>query len=231
MKNGHDPDSNVIAFKRKERQASPEPGHEPFINLPPLTKILVAGIVFIHIALWLCAEVGASQITLFAYSELSFIPARFSGVAPFEPWSFLTPITYAFLHHDWLHISMNALMLLALCAGYEKQEGASRTLCVFFSTSVLAIFLQFCFAPSSTIPVVGASGGISGLFGALMAMLYLSGRFGDQGSLLRAVIVFIVISVIVGLIGGPGGAMIAWIAHIGGFLSGIALTFFWHRKT
>lgn len=230
MKNGQDPDNNVIAFQRKERPSPPKAPREPFINLPPLTKILVGAMIFIHVGLQLAAHLGLPQILMFAYDELSFIPARFSGVAPTHIWTYATPITYAFLHGGWLHLALNSLMLLALCAGYEKQEGASRTLCVFLSTSVFAIFLQFCFAPTSTIPIVGASGGISGLFGALIAMLYLTGRFGNQGSLLRAVIVFILISVVIGLVGGPGGAMVAWIAHIGGFLSGIGLTFLWHRR-
>ena len=76
-------------------------------------------------------------------------------------------------------------------------------------------------------PVVGASGAISGVFGAVLMLLHQSGR---MSSLLPVAGIWIALNVFFGLVGGTPGANgepVAWLAHIGGFIYGlVAIRFF-----
>ena len=224
--NGHD-NENIVSFPSRKSSLPPK---EPFLNLPPLTKIGIGLLLFVHTALWLMDKGGFVPIVQTTYEQFSFIPARFSGALPFTFTTIITPITYAFLHGGWLHVAVNSLMLLALGAGMEKQLGSNRTAFIFFGSSILAAFLHFIVAPHSDSLVIGASGGVSGIFGGLLYLLFINGQFGTRANFQKALLVFIGISIIFGFLGGPGGAPIAWIAHIGGFLGGVALTYLIIRK-
>lgn len=225
--NGHGDKDKVVSFNPRKAN---KPVHEPLINMPPLTKIGLGVIIFVHFTMFLLDKTGFSPLVEISYMEFGFIPARFAGDLSFTVLTLFTPITYAFLHGGWLHVAVNSLMLLALGAGFEKQMGSQKTAFVFFGSSILAAFLHFAFTPHSQALVIGASGGISGLFGGLLYLMFLNGQFGTRANFNKALLVFIGISVIFGLLGGPGGAPIAWIAHIGGFLGGVGLTYFIIRK-
>ena len=84
--------------------------------------------------------------------------------------------------------------------------------------------------PLSSNPIIGASGGISGIFGA---MIYLMNKTQNdvrntqhRSRMIPIIVAYIGITALIGMIGGPDGASVAWIAHIGGFLSGIGIMMF-----
>lgn len=237
--NGHDPDfkketdSNVVHFPKKEKGADKSPSkppHEPFINLPLATKVLMTLIIVPHLIIWAGTTFISDITETFAVLTFSFIPGRFTGEVPFLFSTPLSVITYALLHGGWLHIGVNTLMLGALGAGFEKNYGTRMTYLVFFGSCVIAAGGHFVLDPSSTSPVVGASGGVSGLFGGLLLMLARRGQLGAGVDFKKAMLVFVGISIAFAFLGGPGGSLIAWAAHIGGFLGGAGLTYFLTRQ-
>ena len=141
------------------------------------------------------------------------------------------PVTYQFLHGGWLHLGINMVTLAAFGAPVERLLGVRRFVLFYLSAGVAAALVHVLLFPSSVDPVVGASGSISGVFGAvLMLMRYV----GSLQSLLPVAAVWIGINVFFGVFGGTPGAgneQVAWAAHIGGFVYGlIAIRFFVRRQ-
>lgn len=194
---------------------------EPFLRLPPATAGLVFLIVGIHALLSLVAN---PALILWIYYSFGFVPGAYLGTFPLGWSAFTAPFTYIFLHGSWLHVAMNVGMLLAFGSGIEKWMGVGRMVLFFLICGAIAAFVQFLFTPESTAPVIGASGALSGLFGAMLVLMQRMGTIGNgPRGLLPLAAIWIGISVLFGLTGGPDGSLIAWPAHIGGFLGGILL--------
>ncbi len=204
------------AAERKARKSS-DP-HGPLINLPPLTKILAPAIVGLYAVTSLLLTPAQEMSVMMHFG---FVPAYYTGGEPFGWWAIAAPVTYLLIHGSWLHVLMNTVMLVAFGAGVERWLGAKKMLIFFILCGLIAAATHLVFFPASTNPVVGASGSISGLFAAALVLLQ-RGRalpVGKHG-ILPLILVWIGISVVFGLIGGPGGETVAWTAHIGGFLGG-----------
>ncbi len=193
---------------------------EPMINLPPYTKVMGLTFLIIHAAISLLID-PPQQYWL--YETFGFKPAYYT--VDFPGWQALAgPFTYMLLHGNWLHIAMNCVMLAAFGAGVEKWMGGRRMLALFILTGLAACLFQLILSPTSTQTMIGASGGVSGLFAAVMMMLYQQGRLGNgKYGMLPFAALWIGISFLFGLLGGPDGSAIAWAAHIGGFLAGLVL--------
>jgi membrane associated rhomboid family serine protease len=169
--------------------------------------------------------------------HLALLPAQVTG-SPERPDDFpLWPDThwswrllaYQFLHGGWLHLLGNLLMLWVFGDNVEDAMGHARYLGFFLVCGVAGGFAEALFSAHQGLPVVGASGAIAGVMGAYLVMhprariLVLAGaRFP----------VIVPASVFVGLWIGidvlmlmldDGSMLIAWWAHLGGFLAGIAL--------
>lgn len=202
---------------------TPPPGTAPFINLPPATATMIGLFWLVHIGvLFLTTPPVHYEILL----HWGFVPARYSET-PFTLSALTGLIGYNFLHGSWAHLIINSLMMAAFGKAVESRFGAGYMLMVFFLSSLLAAGAHFALSPTSPDPVIGASGGISGLFAIALLMLY---RANGQLTLRRLgglIGIFILISVAFGWLGPPGGGdeKIAWAAHIGGFVAGITLYF------
>lgn len=194
-----------------------------FLNIPFVTKTLLIAILAIHIVVDLVISDAQYE---WVVGNLGFVPARFTvGVTNDALWSLLlSPFTYAFIHGSWLHVIMNVVMLMAFAAGVEKWLGPKKMFLYFMLCSLAAVFFHFVFDTESYHPVVGASGGLSGLFAGVMIMMYRQGAIGrGKYGLWPFIALWIGISVIFGYSGSPDGNQIAWLAHLGGFLAGFAL--------
>ncbi len=205
---------------QKEYKARQRAAHGPLINMPPLTKYMIGGIVLIQVIVTFLP--GPEQFMLIR--SFGFIPGMYTGAIPFELSAFYRPFTYNILHGGWLHVGMNAVMLAAFGSGVEKWLGTRSTIYFFIACGLIAAAAHFLLQPNSDVPVVGASGAISGMFAAAIMMLYQggmlpAGRFG----ILPLVLLWIGISLVFGMFGAPGGESVAWAAHIGGFLGGFAV--------
>lgn len=201
----------------KPQKETIEQPSEPLINLPPITKYFLGVMVVIHLIVTLLLN---DQQTNWVLIHLGFIPGRFTGTAFFEPLMFITPLTHMFLHGSWLHIAMNGVMLLAFGSGIEKWLGGKNMLILFFISGLFGVVSHFALNHNSIIPVVGASGGLSGLFAA--ALLMMNKQQGGVQKIWPFIALWVGISVLFGFIGSPDGGQIAWAAHVGGFLGGFA---------
>jgi membrane associated rhomboid family serine protease len=75
-------------------------------------------------------------------------------------------------------------------------------------------------------PVIGASGGVNGILGAMIYLMNKDSTLSDLKSnkrLLGVIALYIGIIIFAGLLGGTDGSSVAWVAHIGGFLGGIGI--------
>lgn len=224
QQNGND---NVVHLptpgeRRKAEKAMARAAHGPMINLPPVTKFTILAILLVHI---LTDMILAEPEQYWVFSHFGFTPAYYSGVLPFNWPALAGPFTYAFIHGGWAHIILNGLMLMAFGTGVERWIGGKRLFVFFMLCNLMAALTQFVFGPLSESPVIGASGGLSGLFAAVLVMMQQQNGLGagNRYGIWPFAILWIVISVVFGMIGGPGNSNVAWAAHIGGFLAGFVL--------
>ncbi|MFN3826014.1 MAG: rhomboid family intramembrane serine protease [Micavibrio sp.] len=232
MNQPEDPqDDNIIRLPSKaerakmdaeKKKAAARTDHVPLINLPPFTKFMLLSFLALHI---LTDVILPPPQQFWVFTHFGFVPAYYSGTAPGGWAAFAGPFTFTFLHGNWTHMILNGLMLMAFGTGVEKWMGGKRLLVFFMCCNLLAALAQFILDPSSTAPVIGASGGLSGLFAAVLVMMQQQNGLGagNRYGIWPFVLLWIVISVVFGLIGGPGNSSIAWAAHIGGFLAGFVL--------
>lgn len=230
--NGHDhagmDGENIVAFERSEDR--PQPRSEPAFNLPPATQFLILANLAIHVLRTFVLGEQASYEILY---RLGFVSARYTGGLPLTWEAFVSPLTYMFIHGSWTHVLMNVAMLAAFGAGIERQMGSKKMLSFFLMTGFLSAWFHMLFYWSSEGALIGASGGISGLFGGVLMMLYSRGHLGrGTKSLYPAIAIWIGTAILFGIMGAPGAgdATIAWTAHIGGFIAGLALYRYFSRS-
>jgi membrane associated rhomboid family serine protease len=180
--------------------------------------------------------VAVSAIAIFAGLDYfvamgGFIPARLSGLLqlPGALPVWLTPWSSALLHGGWLHLFINMVMLLFVGIQVERVIGASGVILAYLVGAIVASLSQFAVDPSSAIPMVGASGALSALFG-LYALFYgrpkqvtanqKVNRWIHAAWLLAT---WVVLQWMSGILAGGEGVMLATPAHIGGFIAGLLL--------
>lgn len=160
-----------------------------------------------------------------------FIPARLSGIVELSgalP-AWITPLSSALLHGGWLHLGVNMLMLVFAGSQVERIVGGSGLVLAYVVGALAAAAAQFAFDPASSIPMVGASGAISALFG-LYALFYGRPRQFTRNvklnrwiHVLWLLITWVVLQWMAGYLAGGEGVMLATPAHIGGFIAGLLL--------
>jgi len=194
---------------------------QPVFNATPAVLALIAINAGIHVVrMALPAEWSMIAGTLGGFSPPWFIAAVMGEGAPYSLILLLSPITYAFLHADLLHLALNMAFLLAFGTPMERRLGRGWFLGLYFACALFGAgtsMALFFYSHEQTI-MVGASGAISGLFGAVL-------RLTTRRAWL-VIAVFIASNVILGYTGIPGSGevrSIAWEAHIGGFLAGFML--------
>jgi membrane associated rhomboid family serine protease len=199
----------------------PGPGRgagERAINLPPAVMWLIG----INVAIQLLRTLLGDETDLGLIEQFGLVPAAYSSSNPDLVSQIAAPITYQFLHGGWLHLVVNMVSLAAFGAPVERLLGVRRFIAFYLSAGVVAGFVHVLFFPASVDPVIGASGAISGVFGGvLMLMRYV----GSLTSLLPVAAIWIGLNVFFGIVGGTPGAQgeqVAWVAHIGGFVYGLA---------
>jgi membrane associated rhomboid family serine protease len=160
-----------------------------------------------------------------------FIPARLSGLVqlPGAVPAFLTPWTSAFVHGGWLHLIINMLMLGIAGSQVERIIGKTGLVAAYLVGAGVAAGAQFAVDPSSMVPMVGASGAISALFGIYALFFGQPKQVTRNQKLNRAIHVvwlmaaWVVIQWMSEILAGGQGYLLATPAHIGGFLAGLLL--------
>jgi membrane associated rhomboid family serine protease len=162
--------------------------------------------------------------------RFGFIPARASGLAldgALPVW--LTPWSATLVHGNWLHLGLNLVMLLYVGAQVERVLGAGNLLFAYVVGALVAAFAQWLVDPAAMVPMVGASGAISALFGiyALLAArpkpVTRSPRANRAIHVVWLLAAWIAIQWMTDVLSAGQGVMLATPAHIGGFIAGLAL--------
>ena len=199
----------------------PGPGRgtgERAINLPPALMWLIGINVAIQLLRTLLGDEADQALVL----QFGLVPAAYSGGGHDLLAQVAAPLTYQFLHGGWMHLIINMVSLAAFGAPVERLLGARRFVLFYLSAGLVAGLVHVVLFPESVDPVIGASGAISGVFGGvLMLMRYV----GSLTSLLPVAAIWIGLNIFFGLLGGTPGAageQVAWTAHIGGFVYGLA---------
>jgi membrane associated rhomboid family serine protease len=209
----------------------------PFVTIG---LIVLNALVFLYQA---SIGMGSERAAEAFIMEFGAVPCRVTGACA-VPGDFPSPIatifTSMFMHGGLFHIAGNMLYLWIFGDNVEDTLGHGRFLLFYLLSGVAAALAQIVMNPDSRVPMVGASGAVSGVLGAYL-LLFPYARvlvlliFGFFVRMVRwpATIVlgfWIVVQFLNGLItvslaaGGAGGGT-AWFAHIGGFLAGIVLLF------
>jgi rhomboid family protein len=170
--------------------------------------------------------------------EFGLLPCRLTGaclVAGDLPSPVFTIFSSMFLHGGFFHVAGNMLYLWIFGNNVEDALGHLRFLLFYLTSGVAAAATQTLVAPDSQVPMIGASGAISGVLGAYLilfphANVYTLVIFGFFWRIVRipAMIVlgfWMVVQILNGLGSLGAGGGVAWFAHIGGFFAGMILLF------
>jgi membrane associated rhomboid family serine protease len=208
----------------------------PFVTVGLIAANALA--FFYQMSLGLTDDPAALRAAQQFVFEFGLIPCRLTGscsVAGEFPHPVVTLFTSMFLHGGLFHIVGNMLYLWIFGNNVEDTLGHGRFLGFYLTAGVAAALAQTVVGPGSRIPMIGASGAVSGVLGAYLLLFPRASvltlvTFGFFIRIVKvpAMIVlgfWIVVQLINGLVTFGAGARggVAWFAHIGGFVAGIAL--------
>src|SRR5215213_1125631 len=216
----------------------------PTLATPVATFLLIGA----NVAMWVLVQgMGAEPNLSRSVCELGLIPGEFLGLVPQgatvpmgnqtvcmlgDEQTWFTPLTSMFLHGGWFHLIGNMWFLWVFGNNVEDSMGHIRYLAFYILCGLAAAATQTLVNPGSAIPMVGASGAISGVMGAYVVlypkvrvhMLVILGIFITRivvPAYLMLGYWFLLQLVGGGLASGEGG--VAFWAHAGGFVAGAAL--------
>jgi membrane associated rhomboid family serine protease len=175
---------------------------------------------------------GVTPATLFGDAQLP------SGVYRIPPW--VTVFTSMFLHGGWMHLIGNMLYLWIFGNNIEDALGHARFVVFYLLCGIAAVAAQAFLNPGSTVPMIGASGAISGVLGAYL-LLYPHARvlvlipLGIFTRMLHLPAVFVLgfwfaLQLINTAFASGDGGGVAFAAHVGGFVAGMVLIPIFKRR-
>jgi membrane associated rhomboid family serine protease len=207
---------------------------------------------FVTVALIVaCSLVFLWQFTLGEWEfetvvfRLGVIPATLVGGKELPPALHLVPpeltlFTSMFLHGGWMHLIGNMLYLWIFGNNVEDSMGHVRFVLFYLACGVIAALVQSYPDPNSTIPMIGASGAISGVLGAYLllyprahVLVLLPLGYFSQLVHLPAMLVlgfWFLLQLINSFFAASGSGGVAWGAHIGGFIAGMILIPLFKRR-
>lgn len=169
-------------------------------------------------------------------------PGKFSPAVLQQTSGFTGIFTSLFIHVGWVHLIGNMLYLFIFGDNVEDILGHGKYLMFYVTCGACASIAHIISDPASLVPTVGASGAIAGVLGAYFVNFPRSRVLAliPIGMFLPVVevpsIVFLFLWFFTNLLSGvaslgvraQGG--VAWWAHIGGFVVGMALSVLWRRR-
>jgi membrane associated rhomboid family serine protease len=201
------------------------------LKAPIVTRGLIGGCVFAYLLValgvvpigeqWIVAGFGVVPAVLFGTEALPdglpFVPAP------------LTLVTSLFLHGSILHLIGNMLFLWVFGDNVEDGMGHGRFLVFYLACGAFAGLTHAFIEPESTRPLIGASGAVAGVVAAYL-ILYprvkvwglFFGRIPLRVPAIWAIGFWILLQVVSAFVGGDQN--VGWFAHLGGLVTGAALT-------
>ena len=176
---------------------------------------------------------------------LGMIPAVLFNIKPLAPEleivpAFVTLFTSMFLHGGWMHLIGNVIYLWIFGDNVEDAMGHKRFIIFYLVCGIAAAMAQAIPNPASEVPMIGASGAISGILGAYL-LLYPHARvlvviplgFIFYTARINAgwvLALWFGIQIVSSIMAGAQQGGVAWGAHIGGFIAGLVLVPFFKKK-
>ena len=208
----------------------------PLHDRNPLTVIpfqfATVGVIGLCVVTFLWQQTLGEEAAWAAVLGYGMIPAVLSGAETLPPElvevpGLFTLLTSLFLHGGWWHLAGNMLFLWVFGDNIEDALGHARFVVFYLLCGGVAGLTEMAADPGSVVPLVGASGAVSGVMGAYL-MLHPRVRvlvlaFNFYPVRIPAMIAFgvwLLLDIVGALDGRPG---IAWFAHLGGFAAGALL--------
>ncbi len=198
------------------------------------TPYVTFALVGLNILVFLIELSGGDQFI----QDWAFVPSRFSANPEANA---ATIFSAMFMHGGWLHLFGNMLFLWIFGDNVEDRFGHLKFLIFYLLAGVAATFSQYAVSPESSVPNVGASGAIAGVLGAYILMFPQSRVNVLLGRQIVAMPAFVVLGlwIVLQLVSGVGTIAytdestggVAYMAHIGGFISGVAMTFLFRGQS
>jgi membrane associated rhomboid family serine protease len=213
----------------------------PTRTRPYVTLAIIAACTVVF--LWQITH--SQQVQQYIAYALGFVPAVAFGSRQLPPElhvlpAGLTVFTAMFLHGGWLHLIGNMLYLWIFGDNVEDAMGHGRFLLFYLICGLAAALVQGLSSPGSTIPMIGASGAISGVLGAYLLLhprarvlvLVPLGFFFFTIFIPAALVLglWFLLQLLSSASVNPDEGGVAFFAHVGGFLTGLALIPFFRRK-
>lgn len=201
--------------------------HNPSNGTPVVTYVLIAANVAVFL---ISLQFFANERLLMAFfDDWALIPA---AVSRGEALPGL--LTSMFLHGGWLHLLGNMLFLWIFGDNLEEEMGHAGFLGFYLATGLLAAIVHVAAAPASPVPTVGASGAIAGVMGGYLLLfpkarvdvLFIFGFFFRVIPVPAFLMlgVWFAIQVLNGSVADGMSGGVAYWAHAGGFVAGLALS-------
>ncbi|HEX9703710.1 MAG TPA: rhomboid family intramembrane serine protease [Gemmatimonadales bacterium] len=221
-------------------------------NPTVITPVVTIGIIVLNALAWIFVQGAGFSEPAMARSvcELGLVPGELLGTVPAgtavplspthacvvesEP-SYATLLTSMFMHGGWFHLIGNMMFLWVFGNNIEDAMGHVRFVLFYVFCGVAAAAGQMAVSPDSAIPMVGASGAISGVLGGYLLLyprvkvhtLVFFGFYATTIALPAYVMlgywaVLQLLGGIPALAGLDSGGVAFW-AHIGGFVAGLIL--------
>jgi len=210
----------------------------PVRRTPILTWILIGINVLVFI--WEISLPPAQLNNMFL--DIAAVPRNIAA-SPFGVESLLDGLRSMFLHGGFEHIIGNMLYLFLFGDNVEDRLGKILYLVLYFASGFAAVYAQVVIDPTSSVPMIGASGAIAGVLGAYLVMypnvrvraLVFLGYIARIAELPALVVLgfWFVLQLFNGVasLGAAAayGGGVAFFAHIGGFIAGAVLAFVFMR--
>lgn len=213
----------------------------PHTITPYVNYSVIAACVIVYLWQFSLGPQGG-QVAVYVFG---FTPGMLFGDAQLDPRlpqvsQTLTIFSSMFMHGGFMHLGGNMLYLWIFGDNIEASLGHVRYLAFYLVCGVIAALSHGLAAPLTDIPMVGASGAVSGILGAYLVL--------HPRANIRVFVVLIVFFTVINLpafivlgfwFGGqllssatadPSAPGVAFIAHIGGFVAGALLVFFFKKK-
>ncbi len=200
-------------------------------NIPTRTKpIITVSVIIVNILIFSLQRLALTPSESDAlYRYYGLVPHDFfmslMGRYDLLPYNAATIFTSMFLHGGIVHLGGNMLYLWIFGNNIEDVLGRKRFILFYFSSGLAAALFQLLYDPSSTIPMIGASGAISGILGAYL-LLFPYARVKTLIFILIFIkivelpaVVLLTIWFFMQILFSQEG--VAWYAHVGGFVFGL----------
>jgi membrane associated rhomboid family serine protease len=208
-------------------------------NVPTRTlPIISVSFIFVNILIFLWQRFALqSDVSEMVYKYYGFVPHELIISLTTQwnlvPYNIMTMFTSMFLHGGFLHLAGNMLYLWIFGTNVEDAFGHMRFIPFYILSGLVATVFQLSYDPLSDVPMIGASGAISGVLGAYL-VLYPFAR-------IKTLVFFFIVEIpaillltiwfFMQVLYSTSMNGVAWYAHIGGFIFGLLTAKLFVRKS